>query len=138
MDGMRDGWGKINEPILKVWQASHYVHLSQSILPGQRAGIFSARPRNPGEVLQNPVDTSVLFSGRAGSRAGRVVLIHRVISSHLLPSSGAMDTLALVIRTIPPGASHNCAVDICGGSGRNKGPAGSSAICPTIPGLDHG
>ena len=95
-----DGWEKINEPILKVWQASHYV-IYQSQFCRDSVRHFFGEAANPGEVLQNPVDTSVFSPGELNPAPGELVLITAGSHHTFYRVQVAMDTLALVIRTIP-------------------------------------
>ena len=95
-----DGWEKINEPILKVWQASHYVFY-QSQFCRDSVRHFFGEPANPGEVLQNPVDTSVFSPAELDPAPGELVLITAGSHQSFYRIQVAMDTLALVIRTIP-------------------------------------
>jgi glycosyltransferase involved in cell wall biosynthesis len=94
------GWEKINEPILKVWQASHYVFY-QSQFCRDSVRHFFGEATNPGEVLRNPVDTSVFSPAGSDPAPGELVLITAGSHQSFYRIQAAMDTLALVVPAIP-------------------------------------
>lgn len=94
------GWEKFNEPIVNVWRSSDYVfYQSQFCLDSVRH--FFGEAGVPGEVLYNPVDTSVFSPAEKDPAPGELVMITAGSHHTFYRAKVAMDTLALVSRSIP-------------------------------------
>lgn len=94
------GWEKFNKPIVNVWRLSDYVFY-QSQFCRDSVLHFFGETEVPGEVLYNAVDTSVFTPAKQGPAHGELVLITAGSHHTFYRVKVAMDTLALVSRTIP-------------------------------------
>ena len=94
------GWEKFNEPIVNVWRSSDYVFY-QSEFCRESVRHFFGDAEIPGEVLYNAVDTSVFSPAERDPASGELVLVTAGSHHTFYRVKVAMDTLALVSRTIP-------------------------------------
>lgn len=94
------GWEKFNEPILNIWRSSDYV-IYQSLFCRESVRHFFGDAGIPGEILYNAVDTAAFSPAEHDPAPGELVMI--IAGSHhtLYRVKAAMDTLALVRKTIP-------------------------------------
>lgn len=94
------GWEKFNEPIVNIWRSSDYVfYQSQFCLDSVRH--FFGEAEVPGEVLYNPVDTSVFSPAERDPAPGELVMITAGSHHTFYRVKVAMDTLSMVSRAIP-------------------------------------
>lgn len=94
------GWEKFNEPIVNIWRLSDYVFY-QSEFCRESVRHFFGEAKIPGEVLFNVVDTAVFSPAESDPAPGELVLVTAGSHHTFYRVQAAMDTLALVSRTIP-------------------------------------
>jgi glycosyltransferase involved in cell wall biosynthesis len=94
------GWEKFNEPIVNIWRSSDHVFY-QSRFCRESVRHFFGETEIPGEVLFNAVDTSVFSPPDRDPAPGELVLVTAGSHHTFYRVKAAMDTLALVNRTVP-------------------------------------